>query len=1044
MNDIETEKQQARGALQFLREVQQLRTKPVPSYESFTHGDPGWAMFVDAFAVSDHVHAPLLAGEIDTDEAVVVTASARSSVSPPIRADVAENVERGVDDPYARLFEIKNLMESSPGTYELLMCVGLVQGVVNGRTVERHLVVVPAEIDHRADGVGELALVVAGSCRVEDDFVETAMITEPIEYLRTRALINNLDGSSIMDPASKTLVQSLITRASPNAAMHDARTSSPGDMLHVSMSPMVLFRPRRPVALVDFLDAAIVELDQNEFAPEGLRRVVEERRVPSAGSGDGESAPGLSDMGDAVLASLPLNDVQTRVVAEASTGAQTVVQGASGTGKTHTSAALAAHLLSIGRRVLITAPTDQAVSSIYDLLPVGLRDLAARSIGSGRRELDVLTASIEAIADRMDAVDLDSVEADEARVAARIESLRRDRRRHLAAELAKRHHEDHEIEICGVARTRHGHHRWLDEQSAHGWLRDRPSVDTPPLDDRQFGGMIEVFNDAQLGEQMSEATSVVGVRLCSADEFAASVAVEASPEGQQVLQELLDLAGDASHLWQAQLADAVRSRSVEAYAAVVGRVGWLRFVKAEHALAMDRLEQLRIAAPDTAAAIERGETFAGRSLERAWMHARTRMVLDDAVEGVASEVVAEFDRLIGDCHRERAEARAWAHALRRIESQPDTRARLIECAQLTKPLGERGTDHADTFGIEARNALNRVRSSMPVQVMSLHRVWEQLDPAQDRFDVVIVDDASQVGLEALVLQTLAPQMVVLGDDSTIGPVPDGIDQYELDALVERFVPTERGLSGWGLAGRSLFDEAKERFGEVITLSEYPASESSAPSDDVIDLTDEPVTRWTLAAMVPVLKPPPIPVGAVPMAESTPAASAPPTAPSPFAPYVEWAARSIPEIADIAREELAQLVLEVVEVEGPMSVNRLHQVLHQASGGTEITAPVRLAINEAMELEDGVGLVVRRSPNAGLGGGWLRTASQPNVLLRARGDRAFAQIPLPELVEALRCMGALVHDDDEALFRSVLEEYGIPRLTDGRRARLEKALGILQR
>ncbi|WP_236060137.1 hypothetical protein [Actinacidiphila acididurans] len=53
---------------------------------------------------------------------------------------------------------------------------------------------------------------------------------------------------------------------------------------------------------------------------------------------------------------------------------------------------------------------------------------------------------------------------------------------------------------------------------------------------------------------------------------------------------------------------------------------------------------------------------------------------------------------------------------------------------------------------------------MPAWVMPVSQVAEMVQPKRNTVDVVIVDEASQAGMDALFLLWLAPRVVVVGGD----------------------------------------------------------------------------------------------------------------------------------------------------------------------------------------------------------------------------------------------------------------------------------------
>ncbi|MBL3664755.1 AAA family ATPase [Streptomyces sp. M2CJ-2] len=101
---------------------------------------------------------------------------------------------------------------------------------------------------------------------------------------------------------------------------------------------------------------------------------------------------------------------------------------------------------------------------------------------------------------------------------------------------------------------------------------------------------------------------------------------------------------------------------------------------------------------------------------------------------------------------------------------------------------------------DAQAALRKAQTAVPAWIMPLHQVAETVP--MDRpgmFDVVIVDEASQSGLEAMLLSWLADRMVVVGDSKQVSPSNVGLKQDEYfhlrDRLLTALEPDVRSLFG---------------------------------------------------------------------------------------------------------------------------------------------------------------------------------------------------------------------------------------------------------
>ena len=94
-----------------------------------------------------------------------------------------------------------------------------------------------------------------------------------------------------------------------------------------------------------------------------------------------------------------------------------------------------------------------------------------------------------------------------------------------------------------------------------------------------------------------------------------------------------------------------------------------------------------------------------------------------------------------------------------------------------------------------------------------------VDPAPARYDLVIVDEASQLGIESLFLFYIAKKMVVVGDDQQISPYGIGISNEAIAGLQHHYlngIPHHHALS----AQSSLYGNAKIRFGQNLVLREH--------------------------------------------------------------------------------------------------------------------------------------------------------------------------------------------------------------------------------
>lgn len=127
--------------------------------------------------------------------------------------------------------------------------------------------------------------------------------------------------------------------------------------------------------------------------------------------------------------------------------------------------------------------------------------------------------------------------------------------------------------------------------------------------------------------------------------------------------------------------------------------------------------------------------------------------------------------------------------------------------------------HAATHLAAAQRHMDACQGAVPAWIMPTYRAAETVPARPGSFDVVIVDEASQSGVDALFLLWLAPKIVVVGDDRQISPDNVGMDRHVVDLLQRQHLPDVELRDLLGL-DNSLFDQTASRYRGRIWLQEH--------------------------------------------------------------------------------------------------------------------------------------------------------------------------------------------------------------------------------
>jgi very-short-patch-repair endonuclease len=279
----------------------------------------------------------------------------------------------------------------------------------------------------------------------------------------------------------------------------------------------------------------------------------------------------------------------------------------------------------------------------------------------------------------------------------------------------------------------------------------------------------------------------------------------------------------------AAMARALAARDVEGYDAALQRLVGAFAEQEDQRRGDDLAARLHAAHPvlvdlvaRTAADDDWDERLA--TFPDAWAWGRARTFFDAQRQaGLEERLAAKLDdavQRVGRTTADLAAERAWGECLTRMTAHQEQALRSYRANMASRGAGQ--GRWAGRYAAGAREAMVEARGAVPAWIMPLREVVETIPPDKGSFDVVIVDEASQAGIDALFLLWLAPRVIVVGDErqcapsqvhwGELQPIFDRLDDYLADVpeyLRLAFTPKS-----------DLFSLLSTRFGSVIRLREH--------------------------------------------------------------------------------------------------------------------------------------------------------------------------------------------------------------------------------
>jgi very-short-patch-repair endonuclease len=208
-------------------------------------------------------------------------------------------------------------------------------------------------------------------------------------------------------------------------------------------------------------------------------------------------------------------------------------------------------------------------------------------------------------------------------------------------------------------------------------------------------------------------------------------------------------------------------------------------------------------------------------LREAWAWAAARAWLRRVTDASAYEArVQDYHRLrqkIEKATERLVSIRAWKAFFDRLDIR--TIQSLNAWTRAVDRIGKGTGKHAYRHRRTARQYLMDCVPRIPAWVMPLHKLWDSVDAVPGLFDTVIVDEASQAGVDALVLLLLAKRIIVVGDDKQNSPEAVGVPEDDIARLAREHLSAFRFRDEFR-PDTSLFDHSERTFGRHITLREH--------------------------------------------------------------------------------------------------------------------------------------------------------------------------------------------------------------------------------
>jgi len=133
-----------------------------------------------------------------------------------------------------------------------------------------------------------------------------------------------------------------------------------------------------------------------------------------------------------------------------------------------------------------------------------------------------------------------------------------------------------------------------------------------------------------------------------------------------------------------------------------------------------------------------------------------------------------------------AAKKSWYKVVENLQQNRSLRQHLGAWVMAVKKIGKTGRGkRAMKFRKIAQQEMEHCKNSVPCWIMPLYKVAETIQPEQEMYDYVIIDEASQLGPDAIFLLYITKNIIIVGDDKQTSPEYVGVSANSMAPHIQR-------------------------------------------------------------------------------------------------------------------------------------------------------------------------------------------------------------------------------------------------------------------
>ena len=180
------------------------------------------------------------------------------------------------------------------------------------------------------------------------------------------------------------------------------------------------------------------------------------------------------------------------------------------------------------------------------------------------------------------------------------------------------------------------------------------------------------------------------------------------------------------------------------------------------------------------------------NIYNAWKYKQISQTLKELVEKPyesLQEDLLEKSEQLNKLTAELVTKKTWFNIVKFIEEKDNLAVSqaLRGWKQTIQKIGKGTGKNTVLYKKHAKEKMLLCQKVVPAWIMPLNKVFDTLNPVENKFDIVIVDEASQSDISSLILLYMAKKIIVVGDDKQVSPSDVGVNIDKINMFRRKYI-----------------------------------------------------------------------------------------------------------------------------------------------------------------------------------------------------------------------------------------------------------------